>query len=102
MDKSKALLTEVFKLLGNRTYRKMIEAVEQQTCMIFIIDEKVVDRTLRGAYFEDLNDLGQPYELESRNQPFQVGIAVYQLGKLPMLEFWFDSWIANSIAATFS
>ena len=49
MDKSKALLAEVFKLLGNSTYRKMIEAVEQQTCMIFMIDEKVVDRTLRGA-----------------------------------------------------
>ena len=102
MDKSKALLAEVFKLLGNSTYRKMIEVVEQQTCMIFMIDEKVVERTLRGAYFEDLDDLGQAYESESRNQPFQVGIAVYQLGKLQMLEFWYDSWIANSIAATFS
>ena len=57
-------------------------------------DEGVVDRALRSAYFEDLDEIGKAYELESRkplvtiNQAFQVGIAVYQLAKLRILEFY--------------
>ena len=64
--KSKALLAEVFKLLGN------------------------------SAYFSDLDEIGQAYELESRKprimitRPFQVGIALDQLAKLRMLEFYYD------------
>jgi len=66
VDKSKALLAEVFKLLGNSGYRKLIEALERQTNVIYTKDEKVVDRALRSAYFSDLEDIGQAYELESR------------------------------------
>ena len=39
VEKSKALLTEVFKLLGNSGYGKLIEAVERQTNMIYTKDE---------------------------------------------------------------
>jgi len=49
-DKSKALLAEVFKLLGNSAYGKMIEALERQTTTIYTKDEQVVDRALRSAY----------------------------------------------------
>ena len=42
-DKSKALLAEVFKLLGNSGYGKLIEALERQTDVIYTKDEKVVD-----------------------------------------------------------
>ena len=64
--------------------------------MIYTIDEKVVDRALRSAYFSDLDELRQAYKLESRKpritikRPFQIGVAVYQLGKLRMLEFYYD------------
>ena len=57
-DKRKALLAEAFKLLGNNAYGKMLEAVERQTCVVFRTDEKLVDRTMGGAYFEDLDELG--------------------------------------------
>ena len=46
--------------------------------------------------FSDLEELGQAYELESRkpritiNRPFQIRIAVYQLAKLRMIEFYYD------------
>ena len=95
-EKSKALLAEVFKLLGNSGYGKLIEALERQTNIIYTKDEKVVDRALRSAYFSDLDEIGEAYELESRKpritiiRPFQVGIAVYQLAKLRMLEFYYD------------
>ena len=96
VEKSKALLAEVFKLLGNSAYGKRIEALERQTNVIYNKDEKVVDRALRSAYFSDLDEKGKAYELESRKpritirRPFQVGIAVYQLAKLRMLEFYYD------------
>ena len=96
VDKSKALLADIFKLLGNSSYGKMIEAVERHPCTIYTKDEKLVDRTLRSAFFEDLDEIGGAYELESRKarvhikRPFQIGIAVYQLAKLRMLEFYYD------------
>ena len=74
----------------------MIESLERQTRVIYTKDEKVVDRALRSAYFEDLDEIGRAYELESRKprilikRPFQIGIAVYQLAKLRMLEFYYD------------
>ena len=95
-EKSKALLADIFKLLGNSGYGKLIEALERQTNVIYTKDEKVVDRALRSAYFSDLDEIGEAYELESRKpritirRPFQVGIAVYQLAKLRMLEFYYD------------
>ena len=96
VDKSKALLADTFKLLGNSGYGKLIEALERQTNVIYTKDEKVVDRALRSAYFSDLDEIGEAYELESRKpritirRPFQIGIAVYQLAKLRMLEFYYD------------
>jgi len=70
--------------------------LERQTNVIYTKDRNVVDRALRSAYFEDLDKIGQAYELESRKpritirQLFQIGIAVYQLAKLWMLEFYYD------------
>ena len=92
-DKSKTLLADVFKLLGNSCYGKMIENVASHNSTRYTKDEKLVDRILRSAYFEDLNEIGAAYELTSRkrsvtiNRPYQIGIAVYQLAKLRMLEF---------------
>jgi len=95
-DKSKSLLADIFKLLGNSSYGKTIECLERQTCVVYTKDEKLVDRTLRSTYFEDLDEIGKAYELESRKprilirRPLQIGIAVYQLAKLRMLEFYYD------------
>ena len=96
VDRIKALLAEVFKLLGNSAYGKLIQALEQQTHVIYTKDEKVVDRALQSAYFENLDEIGEAYELESGKpritirRPFQIRIAVYQLPKLRMLEFYYD------------
>ena len=80
VEKNKALLAIIFKLLGNSAYGNLIENLERQTNVIF----------------SDLDKIGEAYELESRKpqitirRPFQVGIAVYQLAKLRMLEFYYD------------
>ena len=95
-DESKALLADIFKLLGNSAYGKTIEDVTRQTNVIYTKDENVVDRALPSAFFGDLEEIGPTYRLESRKprvvikRPFQGGIAVYQLAKLRMLEFYYD------------
>lgn len=95
-DKEKALLAEVFKLLDNSRYGKFIEAVERQTRTVYTRDEDEVDKNLRSAFFEHLEEIGDAYKIELRkpkvtiSRPFQVGIAVYQLAKLRMLEFYYN------------
>ena len=59
-------MVDIFKLLGNSSYGKLNEALERQTCVIYAKDEKVVDRALRSVFLEDLDEIGQAYELESR------------------------------------
>ena len=68
----------------------MIEALERHTNVSYTKDEKTVDRALRSAWFEDLTDayeITSPKPRVTIHRPFQVGIAVYQLAKLRILEF---------------
>ena len=55
VEKSKKMLADVFRLLGNSGYGKMLEAVERQTNVIFTKDEKEVVNVLRSAYFSLLH-----------------------------------------------
>ena len=95
-DKDKALLAEVFKLLGNSAYGKFIEAVERQDKTLYTSDEEEVDKHLRSAWFKDLEEIGGAYKIALRkdkltiDRPFQVGIVVYQLAKLRMLQFYYE------------
>ena len=95
-DKDKALLAEVFKLLGNSAYGKFIEAVERQNKTLYTRDEDEVDKHLRFAWFADIEEIGDAYKIELRKdkltiaRPFQVGIVVYQHAKLRMLQFYYE------------
>ena len=95
-EKDKALFAEVFKLLGNSAYGKFIEAVERHTNTIYTCDEEEVDKSLRSARFKTLEEIGPAYKVELRkikiniDRPFQVGIVVYQLAKLRMLQFYYE------------
>ena len=95
-EKDKALLAEVFKLLGNSAYGKFIEAVERHTNTIYTCDAEEVDKSLRSARFKTLEEIGPAYKVELRkikiniDRPFQVGIVVYQLAKLRMLQFYYE------------
>ena len=51
---------------------------------------------LRSPSLEDLEEIGDAYKIKERKRkveitrPYQCGIAVYQLAKLRMLEFYYD------------
>ena len=96
-DKNKRQLGDTAKLKGNSFYGKMIEDLKKHMNTKFTTDEKLIDKIFRSPFFEDLEEINEGvFEVRQRKKkvtitrPFQCGIAVYQLAKLRMLEFYYD------------
>ena len=96
-DKNKKQLGDTAKLKGNSFYEKMIENLEKHISTKFTTDEKLIDKIFRSPFFEDLEEINEGvFEVRQRKKqvtitrPYQCGIAVYQLAKLRMLEFYYD------------
>ena len=89
-------LADTFKLKGNSFYGKMIENLEKHKKIRYTKDEKEVDKAFRSTFFEDIEVINETYELTERKRqvnitrPYQCGIAVYQLSKRLMLEYYYD------------
>ena len=58
--------------------------------------ESVLRKELHLAWFQDLEEFGDVYEIKTRKRkvdierPFQVGIAVYHMAKLGVLQFYYN------------
>ena len=96
-DKNKKQLGDTAKLKGNSFYGKMIENLEKHMNTKFTTNEKLIDEIFRSPFFEDLEEINEGvFEVRQRKKqvtitrPYQCGIAVYQLAKLRMLEFYYD------------
>ena len=96
-DKNKKQLGDTAKLKGKSFYGKMIENLEKHMNTKFTKDEKLIDKIFRSPFFEDLEEISDgTFEVRQRKRrvtitrPYQCGIAVYQLAKLRMLEFYYD------------
>ena len=96
-DKNKKQLGDTAKLKGNSFYGKLIENLEKHISTKFTTDEKLIDEIFRSPFFEDLEEINEGvFEVRQRKRkvtitrPYQCGIAVYQLAKLRMLEFYYD------------
>ena len=63
---------------------------------MFRTNEDLVGQSFRSPYFEDLEEINVAYKIKEHKKrvhimrPYQCGIAVYQLAKLRMLEFYYD------------
>ena len=95
--RTKSQLGDTAKLKGNSFYGKMIENLEKHMTTKFTRDEKLIDQIFRSPFFEDLEEINAGvFEVRQRKRqvtitrPYQCGIAVYQLAKLRMLEFYYD------------
>ena len=92
-DPLKQQLGDVVKLKRNSFYEKMIEDLSRHKSTKFTHDERDADEALRSPFLEEI---GGPYEIKKSKRtvmikmPYQCGIAVYQLTKLRMLEFYYD------------
>ena len=95
-DPDKRIVGDTAKLNANSFYGKMIEDVARHVDTTFTSDERKVDAAMRSPYLEDLEEIGDAYEIREGKQKvsvdraYQCGIAVYQLAKLRMLEFYYD------------
>ena len=96
-DKNKRQLGDTAKLKGNSFYGKMIENLEKHMNTKFTTDEELIDKIFRSPYFDDLEEISEGvFEVKQRKRqviitrPYQCGIAVCQLAKLRMLEFYYD------------
>ena len=62
----------------------------------FTREEMVVDKALTSPFSDNLKEIGRSFEIKELKRtvmikrPYQCGIAVYQLAKLRMLEFYDD------------
>ena len=95
-DPDKRIVGDTAKLKANSFYGKMIEDVARHANTTFTCSEQKVDQAMRSPYLEDLEEIGAAYEIREGKQKvkvdraYQCGIAVYQLAKLRMLEFYYD------------
>ena len=95
-DPLKKQLGDVAKIKGNSFYGKMIEDLGRHKSTKFTREEMVVDKVLRSPLFDNLEEISGAYEIKELQRtvtikrPYQCGIAVYQLAKLRMLEFYYD------------
>ena len=94
-DSLKKQLGNVAKLKGKCFYAKMIEDKGRHKRITFTFEERVFDKALRSPFFDNLEEIGGAYEIVEFKgtvivkRPYQCGIAVYQLAKLRMLEFYY-------------
>ena len=90
------IAADTAKLIGNSGYGKLIENLLKQTKTFYTSDDKKIKRCKQSALFGDITRFGETYEIDMKkqeveiNRPYQCGIAVYQLAKLKMLQFYYD------------
>ena len=95
-DPLKKQLGNVAKLKGNSFYGKMIEDLGATKVQNLRLKKRVVDKVLRSPFFDSSEDIVGACKIKKFKQtvmtkrPYQCGIAVYQLAKLRMLEFYYD------------
>ena len=103
-DKSKLVLGESMKLLGNAAYGKTITNLERHTDTSYTLDRERASKMVNEKGFRKMNEIPLSFdgddkalfELEMANKtinwnlPLQIGFFVYQYAKLRMLEFYFD------------
>ena len=61
-NSEQALLAEVFKLLGNSSYGKVIDALQRHTTVKYTTSEGALRKDLRLVWFQDLEEIDEPIE----------------------------------------
>ena len=96
VDRSKAIIAETYKLLGNSAYGKTVTNVTKHAEISFVSADKL-KRRIRDPLFKKATHLSDNFvELEMHKKvlkhdlPLHIGYFVYQYAKLRMLQFYYD------------
>ncbi|XP_066278985.1 uncharacterized protein [Branchiostoma lanceolatum] len=99
-DKSKKIIADTMKLIGNSAYGKTVTNKEKQLDVEFCRDAVTATRKINTPRFRHADEVTDDfYEMQLTkkvikfNLPLQIGFFVYQYAKLRMLEFYYDFMI---------
>jgi hypothetical protein len=91
-----AILAETFKLQGNSSYGKTLENKKRHRDLKYC-DETKADELINSPLFSSISHLNENvFEIESFKKkipldlPIQIGLWVYNMAKLKMLQFAYD------------
>ena len=95
-DRSKAIIAETYKLLGNSAYGKTVTNVTKHADISFVSDDELKKHVLNPLFkkstglSDDFVELEMHKKVLKHDLPLHIGYFVYQYAKLRMLQFYYD------------
>jgi len=95
-DKSKSMIADMSKLLGNSAFGRSGMDKSKHKDVKYMSDSIKVRAIVEKQNFHDVEELAGSFEVSLKkrriklNNPIHLSIAIYQLAKLRMLQFYYD------------
>ncbi|KAG3113019.1 hypothetical protein PI124_g6525 [Phytophthora idaei] len=95
-DKSKAMIAEMMKLVGNSAFGRSGMDMSKHKEIKYESSDKAIKSKIEHFTFHGLEELNDACELTmmkrklKNKNPIHLSIAIYQLAKLRMLQFYYD------------
>jgi len=102
-DESKAMIAEMMKLIGNSAFGRSGMDKTKHKEVKYLDDAKSVRAIVEKQNFHDVEELNGSFEVSLKKRrikfdnPIHLSIAIYQLAKLRMLEFYTKKWILTQL-----
>jgi hypothetical protein len=96
VDKSQAMIAEMMKLVGNSAFGRSGMDKSKHKEVKYEPSDAKVRAIVEKQNFHDVEELAGSYEVSLKkrriklNNPIHLSIAIYQLAKLRMLQFYYD------------
>ncbi|KAG3204484.1 hypothetical protein PC129_g22573 [Phytophthora cactorum] len=96
VDKSKAMITEMMKLVGNSAFGRSGMDMSKHKEVKYESNDKAIKSKIEHFTFHGLEELNGACEITMKKRrlnnknPIHLSIAIYQLAKLRMLQFYYD------------
>ncbi|RAW23001.1 hypothetical protein PC110_g20562 [Phytophthora cactorum] len=95
-DKSKAMIGEMMKLVGNSAFGRFGMDMSKHKEVKYESDQKAIESKIEHFTFHGLEELNDSCEITMKKRrlnnknPIHLSIAIYQVAKLRMLQFYYD------------
>ncbi|KAG3058305.1 hypothetical protein PC121_g14441 [Phytophthora cactorum] len=96
VDKSKAMIAEMMKLVGNSSFGQSGMDMSKHKEIKYESNDKMIEAKIEHFTFHGLEELNDACEITMKKRrlknqnPIHLSIAIYQLAKLRMLQFYYD------------
>ncbi|GMF39675.1 unnamed protein product [Phytophthora fragariaefolia] len=96
VDKSKAMIAEMMKLVGNNAFDRSGMYMSKHKEVKYESNDKAIKNKIEHFTFHGLEEFNDACEITTKKRrlnnknPIHLSIAIYQLAKLRMLQFYYD------------